>query len=129
MNNKKFYIERIAAWIAAVILLQTLYFKFTGHPDSVMLFEQLGAEPFGRIGLGIIELLTVIFLILPKTSHLGAILGIGIMLGAVFSHIFVIGVNYNHDGGVLFSLALITLLCSIVVLVLRKDKLLGLLKK
>ena len=39
--------------VPAIILLQTLYFKFSAAPESVFIFEQLGLEPWGRIGLGV----------------------------------------------------------------------------
>ena len=72
--------------VPALILLQTLFFKFSAAPESVYIFEQLGLEPWGRIGLGVIELIVAILILVPKTTWLGALLGIGIMLGALFSH-------------------------------------------
>lgn len=123
MSKKQFYIERIAAIIASLILLQTLYFKFTAHPDSVHIFMEMGVEPFGRIGLGIFELIAAILLLYPKTSHFGGILGIGIMLGAIISHLFILGINVNNDGGILFTLATTVFVCSLVVVMLKKDKL------
>lgn len=128
MNKKQFYIERILAIIAATILLQTLYFKFTAHPDSVYIFTEMGVEPFGRISLGIIELIASILLLYPKTSHIGGVLGIGIMLGAIISHLFILGVNVNNDGGTLFILATTVFVCSFVVVILKKNELLSLLK-
>ena len=129
MSKKQFYIERIAAIIASLILLQTLYFKFTAHPDSVHIFMEMGVEPFGRIGLGIFELIAAILLLYPKTSHFGGILGIGIMLGAIISHLFILGINVNNDGGILFTLATTVFVCSLVVVMLKKDKLYQLLIK
>ncbi|UNY97577.1 DoxX family protein [Zhouia spongiae] len=129
MKKKNYYIERIAAFVAAIILLQTLYYKFTGHPDSIKLFTELGVEPYGRIGLGVVELMAALLLIVPKTAHIGALLSIGIMLGAIASHVFVIGINYNNDGGVLFSLALVTLLCSAIVLSKNKNRVFSFLKR
>ena len=98
--------------IAAVILLQTLYFKFTAHPESVALFTKLGVEPWGRIGTGVIELLAGILLVLPRTVFIGAVLGMGLMSGAILSHLTVIGIESAGDGGQLFILAIIVLLCS-----------------
>ena len=76
--------KKIFSWIlrltVAVILLQTLYFKFTGHADSVHIFSELGVEPWGRIGLGVIELITVLLILLPKTKIFGMITSLGIML-------------------------------------------------
>ncbi|WP_335966594.1 DoxX family protein [Galbibacter sp. PAP.153] len=123
MRNKKYYVERAAAIIAAVILIQTLYFKFTAHPDSVKLFTELGAEPVGRIGLGCLELITGILLLYRKTSHIGAIIGVGMMIGAIVSHVAIIGINFNSDGGTLFTLACVTLVCCIVVLLTKDVKL------
>ncbi|MEH6704884.1 MAG: DoxX family protein [Galbibacter orientalis] len=122
MKNRKFYIERVAALIAAILLLQSLYYKFTAHPDSIKLFTELGAEPVGRIGLGCIELVTGILLIYRKTSHLGALIGVGLMIGAIISHLAVVGINFNNDGGTLFSLACIILICCVTVLIVKDAK-------
>lgn len=101
--------------IAAVILLQTLYFKFTGHPESVELFTKLGVEPWGRIGTGIIELITGILLLIPATAFIGSFLGIGLMSGAILSHLTIIGIASKGDGGKLFILAIIVLVCCLLI--------------
>ena len=112
-------ISKIIFWslriIAAVILLQTLYFKFTGQPESVELFSKLGVEPWGRIGTGIIELIAAALLLIPATVWIGALLGIGLMLGAIASHLFVIGIESQGDGGQLFGLAFIVLTCCVII--------------
>jgi putative oxidoreductase len=106
---------------AAIIIFQTLYYKFSGHPESVTLFTKLGVEPWGRIGTGIIELITGVLLLLPATSIIGALLGIGLMLGAIFSHITVIGIASNGDGGQLFILAIVVLLCCLIYFFIKKQ--------
>jgi uncharacterized membrane protein YphA (DoxX/SURF4 family) len=106
--------------IAAVILLQTLYFKFTGHPESVELFTKLGVEPWGRIGTGVIELAAGILLLVPATACLGALLAIGLMSGAILSHLTVIGIESRGDGGQLFMLAWIVLGASLGTLWLHR---------
>ncbi|MBS1487554.1 MAG: DoxX family protein [Bacteroidetes bacterium] len=98
--------------IAAVILSQTLYFKFTAAEESVKLFSALGAEPWGRIGVGVIELIAAVLLLIPATVWLGSVLSIGLMLGAIASHLLVIGV-WRDDGGQLFYYALIVLACAL----------------
>ena len=108
----KNYIERGSSIFAAIILLQTLYFKFTGAPESVYIFEQLGAEPYGRIGLGVVELITATLLIFKRTSFVGGLLGLGIISGAILSHLLVLGIEVQNDGGTLFILALtVFILC------------------
>ena len=114
-----FYSERVAAIIAAVILLQTLYFKFTAHPDSVHIFTKIGGEPFLRIGSGIVELIIALLLLFPRTSLYGGLLGFVLMLGAIGQHLFVLGINVNNDGGALFALAITTLFCSAVVVLVK----------
>lgn len=101
--------------IPAVILLQTLFYKFSAAPESVYIFETLGLEPWGRIGLGVLELITAILILVPKTTWLGALLGIGIMGGAIFSHFAILGVVVQNDGGTLFLLAWITFVCCVVL--------------
>jgi uncharacterized membrane protein YphA (DoxX/SURF4 family) len=112
MKNIISWVLRIAA---AAILLQTLYFKFTGHPESVELFTKLGVEPWGRIGTGIIELITGIIILIPATAFIGAFLGIGLMSGAILSHLTVIGIESKGDGGQLFMLAIIVMILCIAI--------------
>lgn len=120
-NHKLEYISWAAQIIAAIILAQTLFFKFTAAPESVALFTKLGVEPFGRIGAGDMELITVILLLIPRKAWLGAIFGIMTMGGAVMAHLTVLGIESNGDGGYLFFLALITLTCCLTVAYIRKS--------
>ena len=114
-----FSISGIAPWvlriIAALIMLQTLYFKFTGAEESVYIFSQLGMEPWGRIGTGILELIASILILYPKTTFLGSVLAIGLMLGAIGAHFVKLGVVVKNDGGQLFIYALIVLVSSIIL--------------
>jgi hypothetical protein len=119
MKTKNLII-RIAAIIAAIILLQTLYFKFTAHPDSVFIFSQLGIEPYGRIGVGIMELATGILLIIPRTTLVGAVLGLGVIAGAIGAHLFILGLEVQNDGGQLFGLAVVVLICCTIIVWLKK---------
>ncbi len=118
----------IVKLIAAIILLQTLYFKFTGAEESVYIFSKLGIEPYGRIGSGIVELVASILILIPRTTLLGAILGFGTMIGAIISHIFVLGIVVKNDGGELFSLAIIVLLCCTILIIQNRSKIPDLLK-
>ena len=117
------YVSIALRIIPAIIILQTLYFKFSAHQDSVALFSELGVEPYGRIGLGILELITAIMLIVPKTSQMGALASVGLMIGAIFTHLFIIGVVFQDDGGALFAMAVITFVCSAIFLFLSRQKL------
>jgi uncharacterized membrane protein YphA (DoxX/SURF4 family) len=119
-------ILRIAA---AAILLQTLYFKFTEHPESVELFTKLGVEPWGRIGTGVIELITGMLLLVPATAFIGAFLGIGLMSGAILSHLTVIGIESKGDGGQLFMLAIIVLVICIALCFIHLQQGIALWKK
>jgi uncharacterized membrane protein YphA (DoxX/SURF4 family) len=113
------HLPRIAA---AVILLQTLFFKFTGAPESVHIFSTLGIEPWGRIASGVAELLAAVLLLWPRYSWAGACLAIGIMLGAVGAHLAVLGISIMDDGGLLFGLACaVLLLAGIELYRSRKD--------
>lgn len=114
MKSKKIIlILRIAV---AIILIQTLRFKFTAHPDSVYIFETVGLEPFGRIGIGVLELIAGILLLVPKTVWMGASLSLGIMAGAIMMHLTQLGIEVKGDGGVLFYTALITFTLSGIIL-------------
>lgn len=115
----------IAKIIAAIIMLQTLYFKFTAQPESVYIFSALGIEPFGRIGSGIGELIASVLLLIPRTSWIGAIMGIGVMAGAIVSHLTILGIEVQGDGGQLFGMALVTFLCCAFVLFYERTKMLS----
>ncbi|WP_339921272.1 DoxX family protein [uncultured Flavobacterium sp.] len=114
--------------VVAAILVQTLYFKFTGAAESIYIFKTLGMEPYGRIGSGIIELVSSIFILIPRTTLLGALLGLGVMIGAIVSHVFVLGIEVQNDGGTLFMLALITFLCCSILVYQNRNKITDLLK-
>jgi uncharacterized membrane protein YphA (DoxX/SURF4 family) len=101
--------------VAAVILLQTLFFKFSAAPESVYIFSTVGMEPYGRIGTGIVELISAILILIPRYSLYGAFLAILIMLGAIGSHLFVLGIEVMNDGGQLFIYAVVVLICSMII--------------
>ena len=110
--------------IVAVILLQTLYFKFTGAEESKYIFSTLGVEPWGRYASGVIELIASVLLLVPRTAVLGAVLSLGTICGAIFSHLTKLGITIPNvgDHGLLFVLALVVLVGSLVVLYLRRGE-------
>ena len=113
MNKKLLLFLRI---FIAIILLQTLRYKFLAHPDSVYIFSSLGLEPYGRIGIGVMELIASILLFPKRTTWLGALLSVGLMAGALFSHLTQLGIEVKNDGGTLFYMALLTWILSLTVL-------------
>jgi len=119
-------LSTIASWVlqlvVAVILLQTLFFKFTAAAESVYIFSTLGAEPWGRIGSGVVELIAAILLLLPSTITIGAGLALVVIVGAIFSHLTVLGIEVQGDGGLLFFLALTVFIASAAILVLRRSE-------
>ena len=122
MNNCRTH--TITSWIlqliAAGILAQTLFFKFSGAAESKFIFTTLGAEPWGRMATGCAELVAVVLLLAPRTITLGSLLALGLMTGAIGSHLTKLGIVVQNDGGLLFGLALAVFACSAVVLVLRR---------
>ena len=121
MNNKVQLVLRI---VVAVILVQTLRFKFTAHPDSVYIFSQVGLEPIGRIGIGVMELIAAILILVPRTVWLGAMLVIGILGGAIMMHLTSLGIEVKGDGGLLFYTAIATVLMSAYILFSEKHNVL-----
>ena len=118
--------------IVAGILFQTLFFKFTGAAESVYIFSKLGLEPVGRIGSGIAELIAVFLLLTPATVVYGAALALGVIAGAIASHLTKLGIvvinsDGTSDGGLLFALALIVFFgcCGLLVLHRTEIPLLG----
>jgi hypothetical protein len=108
--------------VAAAILLQTLYFKFTGAHESVYIFTTLGIEPWGRIGSGVAELIAAVLLLIPATAGIGAILALGIISGAILSHLTKLGIQVQGDGGLLFGLAVTVFVCALLVAWIRRDQ-------
>ena len=127
MSHSKWFL--IASWalraITAVILLQTLFFKFTAARESVYIFSTLGLEPWGRIGSGVAELIASILLLLPATVVWGAILSLGVISGAIVSHVTTLGIALPavDDHGELFALAVVVFVCSAGVLALHRAEL------
>jgi putative oxidoreductase len=116
-------LDWIVRLVAAGVLLQTLYFKFTGAPESVYIFTTLGMEPWGRIGSGAAELVASGLLLWTGTAGLGALLAAGVMAVAIVSHLTKLGIEVQGDGGLLFALAWIVLVCSAVTVVLHRTEL------
>ena len=118
----------ILSWIfrliVAIILLQTLFFKFTGAEESRYIFSQLmgESEAFGRIGSGVVELIAVVLLFIPSTIWLGALLALGTMSGAIFSHLTRLGIIVKDDGGLLFGLAIVVFVLSLAVLFINRKE-------
>jgi uncharacterized membrane protein YphA (DoxX/SURF4 family) len=124
MSTKLFPV--IAVWIlriiAAIIMLQTLFFKFTASEESAYIFSQLGIEPWGRLATGVMELIASILILIPRTTFFGAVLAIGLMLGAIGAHLVKLGIEVKNDGGQLFIYALIVLVAStILAFIYRQD--------
>lgn len=128
---------RITSWvlqiIAAVILGQTLFFKFTGAEETKALFEVLGAEPWGRYASGVMELIAVVLLLIPRTSVVGAMLALGVILGAIGAHLTKLGISIDPvalgnealeplAGPMLFVMAVVVLVCSVSVIVIRRNE-------
>ena len=123
--------QTIASWIlqiaVAVILFQTLFFKFTGAAESVYIFERLDMEPWGRIGSGVVELIAALLLLIPSTVTVGAIISMGVISGAILSHLTKLGIvvinsDQTSDGGLLFALAVAVFISSLIILVIRRSE-------
>ncbi|RME05180.1 MAG: DoxX family protein [Bacteroidetes bacterium] len=119
----KKHLSLVLRVIVAAIFLQTLYFKFTGAPESVYIFTTLGAEPAGRILSGILELVCAVLLLYRPTMIYGALGSLGVISGALLSHLFVLGIEVMDDGGLLFGLALTVFLCSLALIIMHKSEL------
>ncbi|HOX84072.1 MAG TPA: DoxX family protein [Chryseolinea sp.] len=113
--------------LAALIMFQTLYFKFTGASESVYIFTTVGMEPWGRVGVGVLELVATVLLLINVTAWLGAGLALGLMFGAIGMHLTILGIEVEGDGGYLFTLCLIVSICSAFVLFRNKEKVMALL--
>ena len=123
--------QKIISWvlqiIVAAVLFQTLFFKFTGSEESKYIFSKLGsilpgAEPWGRISSGVFELIAGILILIPRTAWFGALMAMGVISGAIISHLTFLGIVVKDDGGLLFILALVVFICSAIVVFLRRNE-------
>ncbi len=119
MKNITLWVLRI---VPSVIMLQTLFFKFTAAPESVYIFSAVGLEPVGRIGIGVLELIAALLLLIPKTTWIGTLLGLGIMTGGILVHLFILGIEVMNDGGYLFFLALGAFGCCAILAWMERAK-------
>ena len=124
ITKEKDMTVQVLSWIlrlvAAVILLQTLFFKFTAAPESVYIFTKVGAEPWGRIGSGVIELVAAVLLLWPRLTWLGSVLALGMMTGAIATHLTVLGIEVQGDKGLLFGLAVTVFIAAAINLFLHR---------
>ena len=114
--------------VAAFLLLQTLFFKFTGAEESIYIFSTLGMEPWGRIGSGVLELIASLLILYPPTTFIGAAMGAGLMTGAIFFHLTKLGISVRDDGGQLFIYALLVFISCVILLFIYRGKISNLLK-
>lgn len=112
----KKYLPLVIRIVIALLLVQTLYFKFTAHPNSVYIFEQTGLGAQGRIGIGVLELIAAILLLIPRTVWAGALLTLGVISGAIFFHLTSLGIIVNNDKGTLFYMAVLVFILSLITL-------------
>lgn len=115
-------------FIAAFLLLQTLFFKFTGAEESIYIFSTLGMEPWGRIGSGVLELIASILILYPRTTFIGAALGAGLMSGAIFFHLTRLGISVKNDGGLLFAYAILVFISCVILLFIYRGEINTILK-
>jgi putative oxidoreductase len=120
-------LHQTVSWIfqivAAVILAQTLFFKFSGAEESKFIFTTLGVEPWGRIATGLFELVAVALLLTPRAAVFGGLLSLGLMAGAIVGHLTKLGLVVQNDGGLLFGLAVTVFASAAIVVWLRRYQL------
>lgn len=115
-------LDWVLSVIAAVLLLQTLYFKFTGSPESIYIFQTVGMEPLGRIGAGVAELIAGVLLLIPKYRIYGALIGLSVISGAIFFHLTKLGIEVMGDGGQLFYYAVTVFVACLLVVIMRRNQ-------
>ncbi|MEM7219595.1 MAG: hypothetical protein AAF515_14600 [Pseudomonadota bacterium] len=135
----------IVRWILAIfvafVFVQSLFFKFTGSEETVIIFNTIGewmagipllswlSGAFASVGgyvVGFVELIAAILILIPKTRIRGAAVGICVISGAIFFHLFtplgvdrVVDAAGNTDGGVLFYMACGVWVSCLLLLLLR----------
>jgi putative oxidoreductase len=116
LTRKQHVITWICSLVAAGIMIETVFFKFTAAPESVYIFSKMGTEPWMRWVQGIWELLASIGLLWPRLRWAGGILTTGAMLAAILSHMTWLGYSIQGDAGLLFGMAIVTFTCGVTVM-------------
>jgi uncharacterized membrane protein YphA (DoxX/SURF4 family) len=150
MSVLKKYLPIGLSLFSAAIFIDSLRFKFTDAPETQEIFGRLNAwaTSFGADGIfdktgifsqyviGSAELVASALLLIGLLSRfikfgvLGNLIALGVMTGAVSFHLFTpLGIDPNNDGGLLFVMAVLVWLSQVVMLWLRRDVLIGLIKK
>lgn len=118
MNKKNLiWIAQIAV---VVIMGQTLFFKFTDHPETVALFDQLGQGALAYKSIGALELIACILLLIPRSITIGAGLAVGLMSGAIMAHITELG--FTGPNGALGWMAVAAWILSLVIMYVRRTE-------
>lgn len=134
----------ILTLIPVFVFLQSLPFKFSGAAETVYIFDTIGAwfgsigltalaQPFanyGAYGVGIAELIASALLLIPVTRHWGAVLGLGVLTGAIFFHLFTpLGISVEFPGSAeggepaLFVMAVIAWSCLLALVIRYRERL------
>ncbi|MEQ8473139.1 MAG: DoxX family protein [Marinoscillum sp.] len=114
--------EWLLSILAAFLLLQTLFFKFSGSDESIYIFTELGMEPWGRIASGVVELIAGVLLLSNKYRIYGALLGLAVISGAIFFHLTSLGIEVLGDDGRLFYYAVTVFVsCAFLIYMRKKD--------
>ncbi len=142
-KTMKKFLPWILVIIPVIVFLQSLPFKFSGAAETQHIFSTLGTwmssiglgaigpafTEYGAYGVGITELIAAVLLLLPATRHWGALLGLGVLSGAIFFHLFTpLGVFVKYPGAapggdpVLFIMAVVAWLCLLVLVIRHKDR-------
>ena len=117
--------QKIISWVLQLVVVfilgHTLFYKFTDAPETVELFAQLGMGAFGYKLIGLLELIACVLLLMPASVATGALLGWGLMTGAIIAHVTEIG--FEGESGVLGALAITAWLCCTVIMYLNRTSL------
>jgi len=86
--NAVLWVLQIAA---AGVFLMVGFLKLSGNAQLVGLFQAIGLGQWFRYLTGTLEVAGAILLLIPRTSGLGALMLVGVMVGAVMTHLFIVG--------------------------------------
>ncbi len=122
VDRRQLMVSWICRIVAAAIMLETLFFKFTGAPESVYIFSRMNMEPWWRYGQGIWELIASVLLLTPRLAWAGGILTLGAIGAAIVSHLTILGIEIQGDRGLLFAMAVITFAAGLIVTYIHRDQ-------
>lgn len=124
MKTLSFIVQWTLRLFISFYLIQYSYVKLSGQQSAIELFTTLEMEPWGRITIGILELITVLLILYPRTTVLGGLLGMVSMAAVIYYHLTQLGIAIRGDS-FLFIIACAIFAASLALVITNRKQLIN----